>query len=499
MAEAKSRREGTAHRGRNKTKAGYTSINGEDESRVAAVAPPEDGYTEEQAAPAAAEDQAPSDGGAFDEEINNRYEEIKRGSTHISELQQMTMPMLLKVAKEEGLSDYTGLKKQDLIFKILKERVKQNGLMFGEGTLEVLPDGFGFLRSPDYNYLPCPDDIYISPSQIRRFGLKTGAVVAGQIRPPKENERYFALLRVEAINYADPELLTQKVVFDDLTPLHPDERLILETELAEINMRVMDLVTPIGKGQRGLIVAPPRTGKTILLQKIANSVLRNHPECYVIVLLIDERPEEVTEMERTVKGPKAEVISSTFDEPASRHVQVSEMVIEKAKRLVEFGTDVVILLDSITRLARAYNTEIPHSGKILSGGVDANALHKPKRFFGAARNIEEGGSLTILATALIDTGSRMDEVIFEEFKGTGNMELHLDRRLVDKRVWPAIDVNRSGTRKEELLLNADELRRVYILRKVLSDMNPVEAMELLINRMARTKSNAEFLMSMNLS
>jgi transcription termination factor Rho len=435
----------------------------------------------------------------FDEEINSRYEEIKRGSTHISELQQMTMPQLLKIAKEEGLSDYTGMKKQDLIFKILKERVKQNGLMFGEGTLEVLPDGFGFLRSPDYNYLPCPDDIYISPSQIRRFGLRTGAVVAGQIRPPKENERYFALLRVEAINYQDPDILTQKVVFDDLTPLHPNERLNLETDPTEINMRVMDLVTPIGKGQRGLIVAPPRTGKTILLQKIANSILRNHPECYVIVLLIDERPEEVTEMERTVKGPHAEVISSTFDEPASRHVQVCEMVIEKAKRMVEYGTDVTILLDSITRLARAYNTEVPHSGKILSGGVDANALHKPKRFFGAARNIEEGGSLTILATALIDTGSRMDEVIFEEFKGTGNMELHLDRRLVDKRIWPAIDVNRSGTRKEELLLDPEELRRTYILRKVLSDMNPVEAMELLTNRMSRTKTNAEFLMSMNLA
>jgi transcription termination factor Rho len=435
----------------------------------------------------------------FDAEVNNRYEEIKRGGTHISELQQMTMPQLLKIAKDEGLVDYTGLKKQDLIFRILKERVKQNGLMFGEGTLEVLPDGFGFLRSPDYNYLPCPDDIYISPSQIRRFGLRTGAVVAGQIRPPKENERYFALLRVEAINYHDPDLLTQKVVFDDLTPLHPDKRLILETDPGEINMRVMDIVTPIGKGQRGLIVAPPRTGKTILLQKIANSVLRNHPECYVIVLLIDERPEEVTEMERSVKGTHSEVVSSTFDEPASRHVQVCEMVIEKAKRMVEYGTDVVILLDSITRLARAYNTEVPHSGKILSGGVDANALHKPKRFFGAARNIEEGGSLTILATALIDTGSRMDEVIFEEFKGTGNMELHLDRRLVDKRIWPAIDVNRSGTRKEELLMEAEELRRVHILHKVLSDMNPVEAMELLTNRMARTKTNAEFLMSMNLS
>jgi transcription termination factor Rho len=434
----------------------------------------------------------------FDQEINNRYEEIKRGGTHISELQQMTMPQLLKIAKEEGLSDYTGLKKQDLIFKILKERVKQNGLMFGDGTLEVLPDGFGFLRSPDYNYLPCPDDIYISPSQIRRFGLRTGAVVAGQIRPPKENERYFALLRVEAINYDNPDVLPQKVVFDDLTPLHPNKRLNLETEPTEISMRVMDIATPIGKGQRGLIVAPPRTGKTILLQKMANSILKNHPECYVIVLLIDERPEEVTDMERTVKGPYTEVISSTFDEPASRHVQVSEMVIEKAKRLVEYGKDVVILLDSITRLARAYNTEVPHSGKILSGGVDAAALHKPKRFFGAARNIEEGGSLTILATALVDTGSRMDEVIFEEFKGTGNMEVHLDRRLVDKRIWPAIDINASGTRKEDLLMDPDELRRMYILRKVLSDMNPVEAMELLVNRMSRTKTNAEFLLSMNL-
>nr|WP_261345334.1 transcription termination factor Rho [Tuwongella immobilis] len=418
----------------------------------------------------------------------------------MTELQQMTMAQLLKTAKDEGLNkeEFTGLKKQDLIFRILKERVKQNGLMFGEGTLEVLPDGFGFLRSPDYNYLPCPDDIYISPSQIRRFGLRTGAVVAGQIRPPKENERYFALLRVEAINYHDPELLTQKVVFDDLTPLHPQSRLKLELDPSEINMRVMDLVTPIGKGQRGLIVAPPRTGKTVLLQKMANSIIRNHPECYVIVLLIDERPEEVTEMQRTVKGPRTEVISSTFDEPASRHVQVSEMVIEKAKRMVEYGIDVVILLDSITRLARAYNTEVPHSGKILSGGVDASALHKPKRFFGAARNIEEGGSLTILATALIDTGSRMDDVIFEEFKGTGNMELHLDRRLVDKRVWPAIDVNRSGTRKEELLRDADELRRVYILHKVLSDMNPIEAMELLTNRMIRSKTNQEFLLSMNL-
>jgi transcription termination factor Rho len=434
-----------------------------------------------------------------DAAIHDRYEDIKRGEIHLTELQKMTMPQLIRTAKSEGVTEYTGLKKQDLIFKILKERVKQNGLMFGEGTLEVLPDGFGFLRSPDYNYLPCPDDIYVSPSQIRRFGLKTGAIVAGQIRPPKENERYFALLRVEAINYEDPEKLSEKVGFDDLTPLHPLGRIQLETTADEINMRVVDMVTPIGKGQRGLIVAPPRTGKTILLQKIANSILTNHPDTYVIVLLIDERPEEVTDMERSVKGATAEVISSTFDEPASRHIQVAEMVIEKAKRMVEYGRDVVILLDSITRLARAYNTEAPHSGKILTGGIDASALQKPKRFFGAARKIEEAGSLTILATALIDTGSRMDDVIFEEFKGTGNMELHLDRRLVDKRVWPAIDVNRSGTRREELLMDPEELRRVWILRRVLNDMNPVEAMELLTGRMKKSKSNAEFLMSMNLS
>lgn len=434
-----------------------------------------------------------------DNAIHDRYEDIKRGEIHLTELQKMTMPQLIRTAKQEGVTEYTGLKKQDLIFKILKERVKQNGLMFGEGTLEVLPDGFGFLRSPDYNYLPCPDDIYVSPSQIRRFGLKTGAIVAGQIRPPKENERYFALLRVEAINYEDPDKLSEKVSFDDLTPLHPNGRLKLETAAEELNMRVVDMVTPIGKGQRGLIVAPPRTGKTVLLQKIANSILTNHSDAYVMVLLIDERPEEVTEMERSVKGPTAEVISSTFDEPASRHIQVAEMVIEKAKRMVEYGRDVVILLDSITRLARAYNTEAPHSGKILTGGIDASALQKPKRFFGAARKIEEAGSLTILATALIDTGSRMDDVIFEEFKGTGNMELHLDRRLVDKRVWPAIDVNRSGTRREELLMSEDELRRVWILRRVLNDMNPVEAMELLTGRMRKTKSNGEFLNSMNLS
>ena len=434
-----------------------------------------------------------------DSAVHDRYEDIKRGEIHLTELQKMTMPQLIRTAKSEGVVEFTGLKKQDLIFKILKERVKQNGLMFGEGTLEVLPDGFGFLRSPDYNYLPCPDDIYVSPSQIRRFGLKTGAIVAGQIRPPKENERYFALLRVEAINYEDPDKLSEKVGFDDLTALHPMGRLILENGADEISMRVVDLVSPIGMGQRGLIVAPPRTGKTILLQKIANSILANNESAYVMVLLIDERPEEVTDMERSVKGPTAEVISSTFDEPASRHIQVAEMVIEKAKRMVEFGRDVVILLDSITRLARAYNTEAPHSGKILTGGIDASALQKPKRFFGAARKIEEAGSLTILATALVDTGSRMDDVIFEEFKGTGNMELHLDRRLVDKRVWPAIDVNRSGTRREELLMDPEELRRVWILRRVLNDMNPVEAMELLTGRMRKTKSNAEFLMSMNLS
>jgi transcription termination factor Rho len=434
-----------------------------------------------------------------DAELHDRYEDIKRGEIHLTELQKMTMPQLIATAKAEGITDNAGLKKQDLIFKILKERVKQNGLMYGEGTLEVLPDGFGFLRSPDYNYLPCPDDIYVSPSQIRRFGLKTGAIVAGQIRPPKENERYFALLRVEAINFEDPDKLSEQVGFDDLTPLHPQGRIRLETTSDEINMRVVDLVTPIGFGQRGLIVAPPRTGKTILLQKIANSILKNHPDTYVIVLLIDERPEEVTDMERSVKGPNVEVISSTFDEPASRHIQVAEMVIDKARRMVEFGKDVVILLDSITRLARAYNTEAPHSGKILTGGIDASALQKPKRFFGAARKIEEAGSLTILATALIDTGSRMDDVIFEEFKGTGNMELHLDRRLVDKRVWPAIDVNASGTRREELLMDPEELRRVWILRRVLNDMNPVEAMELLTGRMKKSKSNAEFLLTMNLT
>ena len=431
-----------------------------------------------------------------DQETNEKYEEIKRGEMHITELQKMTIKELQDTAKREGIKEYTGLKKQDLIFKILKERVNQNGLMYGEGVVEVLPEGFGFLRSPDYNYLPCPDDIYISPSQIRRFGIRTGAVVSGQIRPPKDTERYFALLRVEAINFENPEIMGEKIVFDDLTPLHPAERLFLEKDATELETRIMDLVTPIGKGQRGLIVAPPRTGKTVLLQKIANSITKNHPEVYLIILLIDERPEEVTDMDRSVD---AEVIGSTFDEPASRHIQIAEMVIEKAKRMVEYGRDVVVLLDSITRLARAYNTEVPHSGKILSGGVDASALQKPKRFFGAARNIEEGGSLTIIATALIDTGSRMDEVIFEEFKGTGNMELHLDRKLADRRLFPAIDITRSGTRKEELIVNPEEIKRMWMLRKVLNEMNPVEAMELLKNRLAKSKTNAEFLMTMNIT
>lgn len=434
----------------------------------------------------------------FDDETHEKYEEVKKGELHITDLQKMTVESLYELAKREGIHEYTGLKKQDLIFKILKERIQQNGLMYGEGVLELLPDGFGFLRSPEYNYLPCPDDIYVSPSQIRRFGLRNGCIVAGQIRPPKESEKYFALLRVEAVNFEDPETLTEKVLFSDLTPLHPDGRFRLETEAEEISMRIVDMVTPVGMGQRGLIVAPPRTGKTILLQKIANAISTNHKSARLIILLIDERPEEVTEMERAT-AEDVEVISSTFDEPSSRHVQVAEMVIEKAKRLVEYGQDVVILLDSITRLARAYNTEAPHSGKILTGGVDSNALEKPKKFFGAARNIEEGGSLTILATALVDTGSKMDEVIFEEFKGTGNMELHLDRRLVDRRVWPAIDISRSGTRREELLMDPKELELIYRLRRVLSDMNPVEAVELLKNRLQKVRSNAEFLMTMNLS
>jgi len=414
----------------------------------------------------------------------------------ISDLQHMTIRELRDTAKTEGLSDYSQLNKQDLLFTILKERCNKNGMMYGEGVLEVLPDGFGFLRSPDYNYLPCPDDIYISPSQIRRFGLRTGSVVQGQIRPPKNGERYFALLRVEALNHHSPEEIHDRVPFDELTPLYPEDRIHLETTPKEIDMRVVDLITPIGKGQRGLIVSPPRAGKTVLIQKIAQAIEVNHPEIKLIVLLVAERPEEVTDMERSVKG---EVVSSTFDETTSRHCQVSEMVIEKARRMVEYGEDVVILMDSITRLGRAYNAEVPHSGKILSGGVDSNALQMPKKFFGSARNVEEGGSLTILGTSLIDTGSRMDEVIFEEFKATGNMDLHLDRRLVERRVFPAINLEKSGTRKEELLLPEEDQKRIWVLRRVLSEMPMVEAMELLRDRLARSKSNEEFLRTMNLN
>ena len=428
-----------------------------------------------------------------------RRNEFEKSDINIAELQKMEMDELVKVAEREKVPEFSGLKRQELIFKILKERVKSNGLMFGEGTLEILPDGFGFLRSPEYHYLSCPDDIYVSPSQIRRFGLKTGSTVAGQIRPPKESERYFALLRVEAINYQDPNKLSKVVDFDDLTPLHPRQRIVLETTPEEIDTRVIDLVVPIGFGQRGLIVSPPRAGKTIMMQKMAKAVLANFPESYVIMLLIDERPEEVTDMERQVSGDNCEVVSSTFDEPASRHVQVSEMVIEKAKRMVEYGYDVVIFLDSITRLARAWNSECPQSGKVLTGGLDANAMQRPKRFFGSARKVEEGGSLTILATALVDTGSRMDDVIFEEFKGTGNLEIVLDRSLVDKRIYPAIDINRSGTRREEMLMDPDEHRLVCQMRRVLSEMNPPDAMEVLTSRLAKTKSNAEFLMSMNLN
>ena len=394
------------------------------------------------------------------------------------------------MARTLEIEGYSGLRKQELIYKILESQSGQENLMFGEGVLEALPDGFGFLRSPNYKYLPGPDDIYVSPSQIRRFGLRKGDTVSGLIRPPKENERYFALLKVQAINYENPEMAREKILFDNLTPLYPMERVNLETNPERISARVMDILTPLGKGQRALIVSPPKAGKTMLLQELANSVAVNHPEIFLIVLLIDERPEEVTDMERSVKG---EVISSTFDEPAERHVQVAEMVIEKAKRLVESKRDVLILLDSITRLARAYNQIVPHSGKILSGGVDSSALHRPKRFFGAARNIENGGSLSIIATALVDTGSRMDDVIYEEFKGTGNMELHLDRKLAERRIYPSIDVNRSSTRKEELLIPPDELERVWLLRKVLNEMNIMEAMELLVERMRKTKTNEDFL------
>ena len=431
----------------------------------------------------------------FDEEMHQKYERVKRGNLHITDLQKMSVAELHEMAKESDLEEYAGLGKQELVFRILKSRIQKDGLMYGEGVLEILPDGFGFLRSPDYDYLPSPDDIYVSPSQVRRFGLRQGNIVAGQIRPPKESEKYFALLRVEAINYEAPDQLTDKVNFEDLTPTHPNTRIFLESKPEELNMRVVNLVTPIGFGQRMLIVAPPRTGKTVLLQKMANAIAYNHPKVHIIILLIDERPEEVTDMKRNTT---AEVISSTFDEPASRHIQIAEMVSAKAKRMVEYGKDVVILLDSITRLARAYNTEAPHSGKILTGGVDASALQSPKRFFGAARKIEEGGSLTVIGTALVDTGSRMDEVIFEEFKGTGNSELHLDRRLVDRRIWPAIDISRSGTRKEELLLDPVELKLIYRLRKVLADMQPTDAMELLLGRLAKVKTNAEFLLSMNI-
>ena len=411
----------------------------------------------------------------------------------ISELKEKNITELTRIARSLELPGASGLRKQDLIFKILQAQSEKEGHIFAEGVLEILPDGYGFLRSPDYNYLPGPDDIYVSPSQIRKFDLKTGDTISGQVRPPHEGEKYFALVKIEAVNFESPEEARNKILFDNLTPLYPQERIKLETVRENISARVMDLLTPVGKGQRGLIVAPPRTGKTMLLQNLANSITTNHPEIVLIVLLIDERPEEDTDMQRSVKG---EVISSTFDEPAARHVQVAEMVIEKAKRLVEHKRDVVILLDSITRLARAYNTIVPPSGKVLSGGVDSNALQRPKRFFGAARNIEEGGSLTIIATALIETGSRMDDVIFEEFKGTGNMEIILDRKLVDKRTFPAIDIQRSGTRKEELLIPKEDLARIWVLRKILNPLSPVEAMELLIDKLGKARSNGEFLSNM---
>ncbi len=413
---------------------------------------------------------------------------------NIVELKNKKIKELTQIAKSLNIDGAAGMRKQELIFALIQSQIEKNGLIYGEGTLEILPDGFGFLRAPSYNYLPGPDDIYVSPSQIRRFNLRTGDIVSGQIRQPKESERYFALLKVEAVNYEDPEVAREKILFDNLTPLYPDRKINIENDPENYSMRIMDLMIPIGFGQRGLIVSPPRAGKTMLLQNIANSIIASHKEVIPFILLIDERPEEVTDMERTVK---AEVISSTFDEPAERHVQVAEMVIEKAKRLVEHKKDVVILLDSITRLARAYNSVMPPSGKILSGGVDSNALQRPKRFFGAARNIEEGGSLTIIATALVDTGSRMDEVIFEEFKGTGNMEIQLDRRLADKRVYPAFDIKKSGTRKEELLLSEETLNRVWILRKLLSSLNPIDSLEFLLEKMRGTKNNENFLKSMN--
>jgi transcription termination factor Rho len=485
------------------------------ERKVAAAPPAENKAAEPKAAdgkpaepsalasPAAGAPAPPAEGapaalppGAITSQRRKPAQGVKNGTPTLDlvELKDMSIQKLNQVAKDMGIAGAAGIRKQELIFKILQTQAEKSGLIFSEGVLECLPDGFGFLRAPEYNYLPGPDDVYVSPSQIRRFDLRTGDTISGQIRPPKEGERYFALIKVDAINFEPPEEARNKIFFDNLTPLYPNQRLKLETVRENFSGRVMDLLTPIGKGQRGLIVSPPRTGKTMLLQSIANSITTNHAEVTLIVLLIDERPEEVTDMQRSVRG---EVISSTFDEPATRHVQVAEMVIEKAKRLVEHKRDVVILLDSITRLARAYNTIVPPSGKVLSGGVDSNALQRPKRFFGAARNIEEGGSLTIIATALIDTGSRMDDVIFEEFKGTGNMEIHLERKLVDKRVFPAIDINKSGTRKEELLLPKDELNRVFILRRVLNPLSPVETMELLLDKLGKTRTNAEFLASMS--
>jgi transcription termination factor Rho len=453
------------------------------ETATATEAQPNETTKSPQGGPSTSSGQGPSTGSG----------QGRPAGLNITDLKDMSIQKLTQIAKDMTVAGATGMRKQELIFQILKAQTEQSGFIFSEGVLEVLPDGFGFLRAPDYNYLPGPDDIYVSPSQIRKFDLQTGDTVSGQIRPPKEGERYFALIKVEAVNFEAPDQARDKLFFENLTPLYPQERLRLETAPENLAGRVMDLMTPIGKGQRGLIVAPPRTGKTMLLQSIAQSVSANHPEVYLIVLLIDERPEEVTDMQRSVDG---EVISSTFDEPAQRHVQVAEMVIEKAKRLVEHKKDVLILLDSITRLARAYNTVIPPSGKVLSGGLDSNALQKPKRFFGAARNIEEGGSLTIMATALIDTGSRMDDVIFEEFKGTGNMEIHLDRKLVDKRVFPAIDILKSGTRKEELLLPREDLNRIWVLRKVLNPLSAVEAMELLLDKLGKTKSNVDFLGAM---
>jgi len=445
------------------------------------------------------QESSPGNNNQAEEKINNEQKTDTQGlsteTLDIAKLQHMKISDLHNLAKELGINGISGLRKQELIFKIIKAKSQKEGYMFGEGVLEVLPDGFGFLRSPNYNYLPSPDDIYVSPSQIRRFCLRTGDTVSGQVRPPKEGEKYFALLKVEAINHQPPEEGKDRILFDNLTPLYPNERFILETVPEEVTTRIIDLITPIGKGQRGLIVAPPYSGKTIILQKIANAISANYPDVALIILLIGERPEEVTDMERNVKG---EVISSTFDEPAERHIQVAEIVLEKAKRLVESGKDVVILLDSITRLARAYNTVAPHSGKVLTGGIDAGALDKPKKFFGTARNIEEGGSLTILATALVDTGSKMDDVIFEEFKGTGNMELQLDRNLFQKRIYPAIDIKRSATRREELLLDPEELKRIWVLRRVLHEVSNEEAVKILIEKMAKVKSNVEFLLSLNI-